>query len=277
MALTSEDLQETVAVPPLLLWGDCLDMMASIPDGSVDAVICDLPYGTTACKWDAVIPFEPLWAHYKRVIKPNGAIVLFGSEPFSSLLRVSNLKQFKYDWVWEKSRATGHVHAKNKPTKKHEMISVFSKGTTVHDGQSLNRMGYYPQELVKLPEKKLRKVGGSADTVMGLRPSHKDTYQEFTNYPQSLLFFNSEGKPIHPTQKPVALLEYLIRTYTKEGETVLDNTMGSGSTGVACMNTGRNFIGIEKDAGYFDIAVRRIHDAGEFLSLVKGQEHDTDA
>jgi len=223
--------------------------------------LCDLPYGTTACKWDTVIPFEPLWEQYKRVIKKNGAIVLFGSEPFSSLLRCSNLEMFKYDWIWEKSRATGHVHAKNKPQKKHEIISVFSKGVTLHEGQSNNRMVYYPQELIRLPEKKLRKVGGSADTVMGSRPSHKNTYQEFTNYPTSVLYFNSEGSTQHPTQKPVALCEYLIKTYTNEGETVLDIAMGSGTTGVACMNVGRNFIGIEKELEYYKIAKKRIEQA----------------
>ena len=251
MTLTLDRLQETVA-PTLLLWGDCLDMMATIPDGSVDAIICDLPYGTTACKWDSVIPFEPLWAHYKRVVKPNGAIVLFGSQPFTSALVMSNVKMFKYDWVWRKPKGTGHLNAKKMPMRDKEDIVVFYSGQAT----------YNPQFTEGLPYKNKAGSDHAAKTSM------TDSYGAYTNfrndndgkrYPKQVLDFGVvERGTLHPTQKPVALLEYLIRTYTNEGETVLDNTMGSGTAGVACVNTGRNFIGIEKDAGYFDIACRRI-------------------
>ena len=212
--------------------------------------------GTTACKWDSAIPFEPMWKQLDRIIKPNGAIVLFGSEPFSSALRISNIKNYKYDWVWEKSRATDFVNANNKPMKKHENISVFSLGTTAN--KSLRKMNYFPQGLIE-SEKKIKRTSRG---FQGERPNQKDEYiSKFKNYPTSILEFNSEGKTVHPTQKPVALLEYLIKTYTLEGETVLDFTMGSGSTGVACLNTNRNFIGIELDEGYFNIAQNRLKEA----------------
>ena len=242
-----------------LLQGDCLELLKDIPDGSVDMVLCDLPYGTTACKWDTVIPFEPLWAQYKRLIKPNGAIVLFGSEPFSSKLRMSNLDWFKYDWVWVKSRTVGFLNAKNAPLKKHEIISVFSSGNAANTDK--NRMPYFPQGLEEINEKRMS-VQCADDTVVGNRPSRKKEYMaKYRGFPDSILNFGNEPKQSHPTQKPVALLEYLIRTYTIEGETVLDNTMGSGSTGVACVNTGRNFIGMELDPGYFETAKQRIERA----------------
>ena len=231
-------------------------------------ILADLPYGTTACSWDVVIPFEPLWIHYKRVIKKNGAIVLFGTEPFSSMLRSSNISMYKYDWIWEKNRATGHVHSKNKPMRLHENISVFSFGVTLHEGQSNNRMVYFPQGLEKMPDGTPRRTRNDAgdDSVMSRRKSHKSTVYEFTNYPVSILRYAvdvNNGNRFHPTQKPVALLEYLIRTYTQEGETVLDNTMGSGSTGVACINTNRDFVGIELDEKYYRIAENRIWKAVE--------------
>lgn len=244
-----------------IMMGDCLEVMALMPDNCVDLVLCDLPYGTTACKWDTVIPFEPLWAQYRRVLKPNGAVALTCSHPFTAVLAVSNLDWLKYGLVWEKTRATGHVHAKNKPMKKHEDILVFSPGTTVHASQSATRMTYNPQGLVKKEKPTIRKNGGATDAVMGARPSHKDVLQEYENYPTSILQFASEGSTVHPTQKPVALMEYLIRTYTNEGDVVLDNTMGSGTTGVACINTGRYFMGIEKDEKYFNIAKERIQAA----------------
>ena len=225
-----------------LLHGDCLERMKEIPDGSVDAIICDLPYGTTACKWDTVIPFEPLWEQYKRLIKKNGAIVLFGSQPFTSALVMSNPKWFKYSWVWEKNTATGHLNAKRMPMKSHEDIVVF--------GDAPN---YYPQDMQPLG--KVVRRGGNGDNF---GKSGTENFQEFTNYPRSVLNYNSNTDKLHPTQKPVALCEYLIRTYTKEGETVLDNTMGSGTCGIACLNTGRGFIGIEKDPKYFEIAQSRI-------------------
>lgn len=247
-----------------LLQGDCLELMKNIPDGSVDMVLADLPYGTTACKWDTCIPFEPLWEQYKRIIKSNGAIALFGSEPFSSRLRMSNIEWFKYDWIWHKNTCTGFQHAKNMPLKDFEIVSVFSPGSMGH--KSLlgeRRMTYNPQGVARAEIKHtgaLRKFG----SVIGGRPSHVNNYvQTETNYPKSVLDFDSESKRTHQTQKPVALLEYLIRTYTNEGETVLDNTMGSGSTGVAAVNTGRSFIGMELDPGYFETACKRISEAEE--------------
>lgn len=210
--------------------------------------------GTTACKWDVVIPFEPLWEQYKRIIKDRGAIVLFGSEPFSSMLRVSNLTEYKYDWTWDKITARGHLVAKKRPMQQTECISIF---------RGLN---YYPQ-MVKRPQDKIeiRKTTEYARTdimggTKGNAPTNK-VYDEW--YPKTIISLSNAGssvKSIHPTQKPVALLEYLIKTYTLEGETVLDNCMGSGSTGIACMNTGRRFIGIEKDDNYFEIARKRIRE-----------------
>jgi len=238
--------------------GDCLEIMKTIKSGSIDAIITDPPYGTTACKWDSVIDFDLMWNQLNRIIKPNGAIVLFGSEPFSSALRMSNIQDFKYDWVWRKKRFnSGFAHAKNKPLKKHENLIVFSKGKTIHRNQSKSRMVYNPQGLKEVNIKRKNKT--TQDASFGARPSHRDTTQAFTNYPQSVLEFDLEcQKPIHPTQKPVALMEYLIKTYTNEGEIVLDFTMGSGSTMVACQNTNRNGIGIEMDENYFKIAEQRI-------------------
>ena len=244
-----------------LLQGDCLELMKDIRDGAIDCIICDLPYGTTACKWDVIIPFDKLWEQYERIIKDNGAIVLFGAEPFSSMLRMSNLKMYKYDWVWCKSRALGFTNAKNKPMNKHELISVFSKGTCANG--SKNKMIYNPQGLIPYGKEVSGIKDCKADREDGghkfARKSHKEHYvQEYTNYPTQLLEFSNEGKTVHPTQKPVALLEYLIKTYTNEGDIVLDNTMGSGSTGVACVNTNRMFVGMEKDEKYFNIAKERI-------------------
>ena len=246
-----------------LMLGDCLEMMAEIEDGSVDMVLTDPPYGTTACKWDAVIPFEPMWAGVKRVLKRNGAAVLFGQEPFSSLLRASNLQWFKYDWYWRKSRPSGFTNAKLKPLKDIEVVSVFSEGATANG--SPKNMPYFPQGLEdcdvewKRPQRYTKGDRGVNPT----RASHAlERKLEKTGYPRQVLdFANPNTKVLHPTQKPVALMEYLIKTYTNEGEVVLDFTMGSGTTGVACMNTGRRFIGIERDEGYFDIAEKRIMEA----------------
>lgn len=236
--------------------------MKTIPDGSVDMVLCDLPYGTTACLWDAVIPFNTLWEQYKRVLKPHKAVVLFGSQPFTTTMIASNLEWFKYEWVWMKNRPTNFAHAKNKPMKKHENICVFSNGTTVHASQSAIRMPYFPQGLKKMePKEHERSELENTDAFFSKRKSHGKFVRENTGYPHSILEFSTEQRGYHPTAKPVALLEYLIKTYTNEGETILDNTMGSGSTGVACVNTSRHFIGIEKEAKYFEIAQKRIAEA----------------
>ena len=229
--------------------GDCLELMEEIPDGSVDMVLTDPPYGTTACKWDSVIPFEPMWEQLKRIIKPNGAIVIFGSEPFSSMLRVSNLKMYKYDWVWEKSRFANQMLAKIQPLKIHELLHVFSSG----------KVQYNPQGLIEV--NKVIKQGTKVTDNNGGGVRKSEYMQTHTNYPRSILKFKSESNTVHSTQKPVPLLEYLIKTYTQENEIVLDFTMGSGSTGVACVNTNRKFIGIEMDDKYFEIAEKRIKDA----------------
>lgn len=239
--------------------GDCLEIMQEIPDKSVNMVLADLPYGTTSCEWDKIVPPELLWKQYRRIVSDNGTIVLFGSEPFSTKMRMNNLDIFKYDWIWLKNTCTGFVHSKNMPLKNFELISVFSKGSIGHKSHlGEKRMIYNPQNLEKTDY--IRHNGRKKfKNVFGSRPSHKDEIkQEFTNYPRMVLDFPNCDKNLHPTQKPVPLLEYLIRTYTDEGMTVLDNCMGSGSTGVACQNTNRNFIGIEKDGKYFRIAEERI-------------------
>jgi len=230
----------------ILIYGDCLEEMKNIKDKSVDMILCDLPYGTTACKWDSVIPFELLWLQYKRIIKDNGAIVLFGTQPFTTELIHSNLKQFKYCWTWNKTTAKGHLVAKYRPLQQTEDICVFGK----------NKINYNPI-MVDRPKNKIVKsyeckrteiMGGESKKVI-------KTYDKW--YPKTILTFKTE-RGLHPTQKPVKLLEYLINTYTNENETILDNCMGSGSTGVACINTNRNFIGIEKDFNYYNIACERI-------------------
>lgn len=234
-----------------LLKGDCLELMRDIPDKSIDMILCDLPYGTTACKWDVTISFDELWKQYKRIIKNNGAIALFGSEPFSSKLRLSNLKMYKYDWIWEKQQGANFMLVKYQPYKVHEIISIFSKKTTI----------YNPQMTKGEPYTRRNKSNGSLDLPFKL-PKEKNIikHSDGKRYPRSIQYFKSyKGKEqLHPTQKPVPLLEYLIKTYTNEGMTVLDNCMGSGSTGIACINTNRKFIGIELDDKYFEIAKERI-------------------
>lgn len=238
-----------------LYHGDCLIEMNRVADKSVDMILTDLPYGTTACKWDSVIPFDKMWEQLERVIKDNGAIVLFGSEPFSSYLRMSNIKNYKYDWIWKKSNIMNFLNAKKQPLREYETISVF------------NAKVYYPQGLKK-NKKGYNRRGGRTESTGYFELKNKS---EFTGYPRNILEFNSE-KGLHPTQKPVALLEYLIKTYTKENETVLDFTMGSGSTGVACVNTNRNFMGIEKDDKYFEIAEKRIKEVStSIFDLVDGE------
>jgi DNA modification methylase len=233
---------------------DCLEGMKLIPDKSIDMILCDLPYGTSACSWDTVIPFEPLWEQYKRIIKDFGAIVLTASQPFTTLLINSNFEWFKYCWVWEKSVCGDVFNAKNKPLKKHEDIVVFSNGTTANG--SKKKMPYFPQGLVEI--NKTVKNTETTRAFFAPRPSHKESYtQKFTNYPTSILKYDND-KGYHPTQKPVALFEYLIRTYTKENEIVLDNCMGSGTTAVAATLTKRNWIGFETEAKYIEIANKRL-------------------
>lgn len=240
-----------------LMLGDCLERMKEIPDGSVDMILCDLPYGTTKCSWDSVIPFEPMWEQLHRVIKDDGAIILFGIEPFTSLLVCSNLSKFKYKLIWRKNRIQHFAQAPYRFLTETEDILVFSSGGTAKNAKI--RMKYNPQGLVKI--NKVVKGKGHSDH----RPSNRvqdDYVQEWTNYPKNILEFSSaQGKLSHPTQKPVALLEYLIKTYTQENETVLDFAAGSFTTGVACVNTNRKGIMIEKDEHYFKIGSERVERA----------------
>ncbi len=242
-----------------LILGDCLEIMQDIPDGSIDMVMVDVPYGTTACKWDSIIPLEPMWKHLKRIIKKNGAIVMTTSQPFTSVLVCSNINQFKHEWIWEKAVGSNFATLKYQPMKEHENIIVFGKG----------RVNYYPimqarkgsgAKRLKTPYHTNSEQGGECIGKLTRTNAGKDYDKEMRN-PSSVQFFNNRAsgdRGLHPTQKPVALMEYLIKTYTNEGETVLDFTMGSGTTGVACKNLGRDFIGIELDKKYFEIAKRRI-------------------
>ena len=237
-----------------VIHGDCLEEMRKIPDKSIDMILCDLPYGTTACKWDTIIPFEPLWEQYKRIIKDNGAIVLFGSEPFSSVLRISNIKMFKYDWIWNKKLAGNGILAKIQPLKIHEIVSIFSNG----------KVKYYPEMRNGRMREKLNNIkvsevncGDGIKVYKGDKGDKGDKY-----YPTSILEYSLAGYRkgrLHPTQKSTELCEYLIKTYTNEGDTVLDNCAGSGTTGVACKNLNRNYILIEKEQEYIDIINNRLN------------------
>lgn len=241
-----------------LYCGDCLEVLPMLEAHSVDAIITDLPYGTTACKWDEVIPFAPMWEQVKRVLKPRGAFVTTASQPFTSALVMSNPAWFKYEWIWRKSKPTGHLDAKRRPMKQHENIVVFSASSHV----------YNPQGTVTGEFKTYRQAKAIRHTIYNQERNHKEV-STIGNYPKSVLDSGgvSDVEREHPTQKPVALYEYLIRTYTNEGDTVLDFTMGSGTTGVAAINTGRNFVGVEKDSNYFAIAEKRIAEAQAQLSL----------
>jgi site-specific DNA-methyltransferase (adenine-specific) len=246
---------------------DCLEGMKDIPDKSIDMILCDLPYGSTKCKWDIVIPFDKLWEQYKRIIKDYKAIVLTSSQPFTTTLINSNMEWFKYCWVWEKTKAGNFIQAKNMPLKLHEDICVFSNGVVIHKGQSKKRMIYNPQGVQEVNKEWHRpQVYDSEHNFK--RPSHK-TDRKITQegFPSSVLKFGSVHNPPHPTQKPVELFEYLIKTYTNEGETVLDNCMGSGTTAIACINTNRNFIGFELSSEYCKIAEERIRNLNKQVSL----------
>tara|TARA_R100001369_G_scaffold26639_1_gene48003 strand:- start:794 stop:1534 length:741 start_codon:yes stop_codon:yes gene_type:complete len=234
--------------------GDCLERMKEIPDGSVDMILTDPPYGTTACKWDSIIPLEPMWEQLKRIIKPNGAIVMTASQPFTTTLIASNMKMFRYALVYEKSHSSGHLNANRMPLRKHEDVSVFYRKLPKYNPQKINKN----KNNVR-PDKK---VATSTECYGTFDPNAPRTDSINIAFPHSVLKFNNSttggSRGLHPTQKPIALMEYLIKTYTDEGETVLDFTMGSGTTGVACVNTNRDFIGIELDKDYFRVAKDRI-------------------
>ena len=232
-----------------LMQGDCLERMKEIPSGSVDMILTDPPYGTTACKWDSIIPLEPMWEQLKRIIKPNGAIVMTASQPFTTTLIASNMEMFKYCLVYQKTIGTSPMLAKKQPMRKHEDITVFYKKQPTYNPQMEEGKAY----IDKVRESGLDAING------GVRGTKKAINNKGTRYPSSVQkFSNSNNRNVHPTQKPVALMEYLIKTYTNEGDTVLDFTMGSGSTGVACRNTNRKFIGIEMDVNYYCIATERV-------------------
>jgi site-specific DNA-methyltransferase (adenine-specific) len=237
-----EDLRNSIHL------GDCLEIMKQIPDAGVDLILCDLPYGTTACKWDAIIPFSELWKHYKRVIRPNGAIVLFCSQPFTSALIMSNPNDFKYCWTWDKVKPNGHLVAKIRPMQRTEDIAVFGSG----------KIKYNPQMTKRDKPKKSKEY--SRTEIMGGEQTNFEERTLNEKYPQSVLEFSnaSQVEKLHPTQKPLELLQYLIRTYTDEEQIVLDNTMGSGSTCVACKNENRIYIGIEQEEKYYKIAEQRL-------------------
>lgn len=235
-----------------LYHGDCLEVMQGLPDGCVDMILADLPYGTTACSWDTVIPFEPLWEAYKRIIKDNGAIVLTASQPFTSALIMSNIDMFKYEWIWEKSQAVGHLNAWKRPMRKTEDILIFYKKQCAYNPQITDKIA----KNIRPATKRTKQTDCYG--------SHKLDIHKCCNnksMPSNIIKFNNQQQTIHPTQKPVELMEYLIRTYTNKGETVLDNTMGSGTTGVACEQTNRKFIGIEISEEYYNIAKDRIFHA----------------
>ena len=238
-----------------LMQGDCLERMKEIPDESVDLVLTDPPYGTTACKWDSVIPLESMWKELKRITKSNSAIVLFGQEPFSSVLRLSNIKEYKYDWIWDKVKPGAFATAKYAPLKQHELISVFYE-----------KSGSYNPQMVNRDKVKKSKIYSSSDSALvKYNDGVERTYDQL--YPKTIIVESNaaqKGK-VHPTQKPVALMEYLVKTYSNEGDYVLDFCVGSGTTGVACVNTSRKFIGIEQDEGYFKIAQDRIQAAQDAL------------
>ena len=239
--------------------GDCLDMMKTTPDKSADMILCDLPYGTTEYKWDTVIPLTELWVSYKRIIKETGAIVLTACQPFTSVLSNSCLELFKYEWIWCKNKTTGYMNAKNAPLKQHENILVFSKSKATINQFSIGRMEYNPQGLnVSMKPKKGKQKESASHHGRGT--INKDYIQSHTNYLGTLLYVDSDKKTVHPTQKSVALFEYLIKTYTNEGDTVLDNCLGSGTTSVACERTERNSIGIEISKEYCEIAYNRLRE-----------------
>jgi len=247
-----------------IIHGDCLEIMPTLADKSVDMILCDLPYGTTACKWDTIIPFEPLWKQYKRLIKDKGAIVLTASQPFTSALVMSNIEWFKYEYIWDKVKATGMLNASHQPLRRHENVLIFCNGKTIYNPQKIKN----PKGIEKRSLYKYQRENEGGETVGEIKQGGvSDNYEADKLLPVSIQQFSKDNKPIHPTQKPVALFEYLIRTYTNEGEVVLDNCAGSGTTAIACLNTNRNAILIEKDESYYKAALDRFNRHKQQLTL----------
>jgi site-specific DNA-methyltransferase (adenine-specific) len=242
--------------PDTIHLGDCLELLPEIEDKSIDMILCDLPYGVTACDWDSIIPLEPLWEQYKRIIKDNGAIVLTATQPFTTDLINSNRKMFKYEMIWEKTRKTGFQMATKRPMREHENVLIFYKSQSL-----LN------QDLIKLDKPKRSGIKSKSGSLLNEMKMDKDRMQLYTNYKTSIIKINNEDNSFHPTQKPVKLFEYLILTYTNEGDTVLDNCMGSGTTAIACIRTQRHYIGMEKEKKYYDITNQRIEKEKEQLTL----------
>lgn len=257
--------------------GDCLEVMKDIPDKSIDMILCDLPYGTTACKWDTIIPFEPLWEQYKRIIKDNGAIVLTASQPFTSALIMSNINMFKYCWIWDKINASNFFAAKFQPLNNTEDIVIFGYGGC--NNGTKNALNYKPQDIIKInkPRVNSSNKGGILGRIhKSSMYKGREIVQEFTGYPYKTLKYYRSSNNIHPTQKPVPLFEYLIKTYTNEGDLVLDNCMGSGTTAIACINTNRNYICMEKDEGYFEKANARINTLLNTINTNSSIKHESE-
>lgn len=244
---------------------DCLEGMKKIDDNSIDCIICDLPYGTTKNSWDCVIPFDSLWTEYKRIIKPSGAIVLFAQTPFDKILGASNIEMLKYEWIWEKDSGTGHLNSHFAPLKKHENILVFSKKAACFVKNSDDAMIYHPQMGSGKPY--VCKHGSISTNYDYKYNKETITVNNGNRYPTSILKYNRDKSKIHPTQKPVDLVAYLVRTYTNEGDLVLDNCMGSGTTAIACIRENRNFIGFELDKEYFEKATNRINEEKSIIKL----------
>jgi len=243
-----------------ILLGDCLELMKDIPNGSIDMILCDLPYGTTACKWDTIIPFEPLWEQYERIIKSNGAIVLTASQPFTSVLVTSNIKLFRYEWIWDKVQPTGALTVNKMPMKQHENVLVFYKQQPVYNRQMTDRKKE-DLRVNAVRNKNNQKTNFGYEHVGGMTMKYADDYDPTKVNPKSILTYSKQPtrtKNLHPTQKPIELFEYLIKTYSNEGDLVLDNCAGSGTTAVACLNTNRQFIVMEKEPEYYEIIKSRV-------------------
>jgi len=260
--ITEQPFCQTRVMRSVLVNADCFDVFPFIEDKSVNLILCDLPYGTTACKWDVIIPFDKLWEQYERIIKPNGAIVLFGQEPFSSYLRVSNISSYRYDWIWKKNSGSNFLFANKQPMKMNEIISVFYKKQPIYNPQKTDAVnGYYTNKNSINKGKDNSMQTGNFKELTGIqlkKTNYGKNYEPDKKLPENIIEFKRVRKPIHPTQKPLELIKYLIKTYSNEDDVVMDNCMGSNTTGLACKELNRQYIGIEKDKNYYDVSVSRV-------------------